>query len=514
MNQAKHTSSIKRVIEALILKLKFHGLFLVTSLGIVLIIIVYAWWISFGSWTTWPTLTNEYDQLASAFDKGSLSLALKPDAALLALANPYDPAARAGLSFPNDVSLYKGKYYLYFGPVPALFLAVIKLFGVGEVGDQYLVFAFLSGTLIVQTLLIIKLWQRFFKNIPAWIITPCILLSGLITPFASMLTKARVYEAAIASGQFFFLAGLYLIINALDKNDIPKRHLLIGGISFAFAIGSRLTQILPVGYLVFMIAFWVFSQQFQYKLPPKAIVPMLAVGLPLILGLAILGWYNWARFNSVFETGIFYQLAWTDPQKNYHEFYSPLYFFQNLYNYLVVPPKFRYNIFPFIFAVYGKEHPLISSLPLPKIYNSEIITGLLYSVPFTLYALRPGIGLFYKPKQQLKGLTSQRDQYLFNWLIASLIGCFIFGFLSFLAFFWAAIRYFGDFLPSLIILSIIGFWQGYRYYSTRPTHRIIYLVIGISLIIISIAASTLLAFSFGSPRFEEFNPHLWNFLQH
>ena len=166
-----------------------------------------------------------------------------------------------------------------------------------------------------------------------------------------------------------------------------------------------------------------------------------------------------------------------------------------------------------MFAVHGKIHSIISSLPLPKIYNSEIITGLLYSVPFTVYALIPVTGLLYRPKQQLKSSANQSDQQLLNWLIATLLGCFILGFLSFLAFFWTALRYFEDFLPSLIILSIIGFWQGYRYYSTCPAHRTLYIVIGVGLIAISIIASTLVGLSFGSPRFEEFNRHLWNFLQ-
>jgi hypothetical protein len=513
MNQAKHILSMKQLKEALILKLKFHRIFLFASLSILLVIAAYVWFISFGSWTTWPTLTNYYDQLASAFDHGKLSLELKPDAALLALANPYDPFARSGLPILNDASLYKGKYYLYFGPVPALFLAIIKPFGFGEIGDQYLVFVFVSGILILQALLVIKIWQRFFQDIPVWVMAICIFLSGLITPFASMLTKARVYEAAIACGQFFFLIGLYFIITALDKDYASEKHLLIGGISLALAIGSRLTQILPIGCFVAMVAFWVLRKYSSCKPCSKAIYPIVSLSLPLILGLAILGWYNWARFNSVFETGISYQLAWTDPQKNYPEFFSPLYLFQNLYNYLIIPPKFKYDIFPFMFAIYGKKYPLISSLPLPKIYNSEKITGLLYSVPFALYALKPLIGLFYRPNQQLKKTASHNDQQLLDWLIVSLLGCFLFGFASFLVFFWAAIRYFEDFLPALLLLSIIGFWQGYRYCFTHPGSRVLYLVIGICLIAISIIASTLLGLSFGSPRFGEFNPHLWNFLQ-
>ncbi|HEY9151930.1 MAG TPA: hypothetical protein VIN60_03520, partial [Anaerolineales bacterium] len=154
---------------------------------------------------------------------------------------------------------------------------------------------------------------------------------------------------------------------------------------------------------------------------------------------------------------------------------------------------------------------IISSLHIPNIYNSEKITGLLYTVPFTLYAFNTVVSLVYRPPQ--RGPVDQSGQQLLKWFIGVLLGSFICGFLSFLLFFWAALRYFEDFLPSLIILSIVGFWQGYRYCSAHITYRNVYLIIGIGLILISIVVSTLIALSFGSPRFEEFNPHLWNFLQ-
>ena len=294
MNQAKQILSIRRVKKALILEPKSCQVFFFASLCILFILLIDVWLISFGSWTHWPTLTSYYDQLASSFDRGRLSLDLKPDPVLLALANPYDPAARKGLNALNDISLYKGKYYLYFGPVPALFLAIVKPFGFGEIGDQYLVFVFVSGILILQTLLIIKIWRRFFPDIPVWITIACILLSGLVTPFASMLTKARIYEASIASGQFFFLTGFYFIITALDQDHASEKRLLMGGISLALAIGSRVTQILPIGFIAFMVAFWIFRKYFHGKPLSRIIYLLISLVSPLILGLAILGWYNWA----------------------------------------------------------------------------------------------------------------------------------------------------------------------------------------------------------------------------
>ncbi len=245
--------------------LKSRWAFVFASLSILLVLIAYVWLISCGSWIQWPTTTTDYAQLASAFRHGTLSLETKPSPALLALHDPYDPGERHSLKYPLDFSLYNGKYYLYFGPAPALFLLLIRLLGFDSIGDQYLAFAFVSGILVFQSLLIIKIWKRFFKNIPAWIIPLCILFCGLIAPIPWILTFARVYEAASTGGQFFFLAGFYFLVTALDRESISVGRFLVSGILWALAIGSRLTLILPIGFLVFMLVFWTFRICSQTK---------------------------------------------------------------------------------------------------------------------------------------------------------------------------------------------------------------------------------------------------------
>jgi hypothetical protein len=75
-----------------------------------------------GPAVNWHGQTSEYyPLLTDAFLAGQTSLLIEPPAELLALPNPYDPIANAQLRL-HDVSLYQGKYYLYFGPVPALTL--------------------------------------------------------------------------------------------------------------------------------------------------------------------------------------------------------------------------------------------------------------------------------------------------------------------------------------------------------------------------------------------------------
>jgi hypothetical protein len=491
-----------------------HRVFAFTSFSMLLVIIVYIWLISFGSWFIWPVTSNYYDQLATAFEYRSLSIETKPSRALLALPDPYDPGARAGINYPKDFSLYNGKYYLYFGPVPALILAIVKSMGLNNLGDQDIVFAFVSGIFIFQSLLIIKIWRRFFQKVPLWIILACVLFGGLVSPFTWILTQARVYEAAASSGQFFFLAGFYFGITALEQKSATKKNyfFLIVGISWALAIGSRLTQILPISFLTLVIAFFTIRTYRQIKESPEAILAMELLGGPLVLGIAVLARYNWARFHSVFETGLSYQLAGSDLQKYSHVLFSPLYILPNLYNYLVMAPGINRN-FPFLESVPGTGPSIFSFITLPDIYFNNVLTGILFSTPFVLFA-SICITAFVLKKKHLMSLVSQADDLsLFKGLIAALAGSFLFGFVPFTSFFWVASHYQTDFIPSLVILSIIGFWQGYICTTHKPDIiRKLYVAIGIILIVASIIISILLVLSAHVDKFQKFNPIPWEYL--
>jgi len=494
--------------------LKSHRVFIFAPLIILLVITTYVWLISFGTWFKWPVTSTYYDQLATAFEHRSLSLETKPNQALLALSDPYDPAERAGISFLKDASLYNGRYYLYFGPIPALILAIIKLMGVLiKFGDQDIVFVFVSGIFIFQSLLISKIWERFFQGVPVWILFVCILFSGLISPFTWILTQARIYEAAASSGQFFFLMGLYFAVTALEQKSIAKKNFLlfIGGISWMLAIDSRLTQILPIGFLTVIIAYLTIRKHYRKNELPKAIVAMELLGGPLLISLAVLGRYNWARFHSIFETGHSYQLAGLDLQRNSSVLFSPLYILPNLYGYLVMPPQAN-KIFPFLESIPGTGASIFSFISLPQIYYNNILTGLLFSTPFILFAVVCIPSLMLKKKDLISPADQADDPHFFKWLIGALLGSFLFGFAPFVSYYWVAAHYQTDFVPSLIVISIIGFWQGYGFLTHKPAIRKLYVAAGMILMVTSIIASFLLVLSAHADRFQKFNPVLWNSL--
>jgi len=486
---------------------KAQPIYLLTIFSSLMVLAVYVWLVSCGLWTKWPATTTYYDQLATSFSRGDLALETKPDPALLALPDPYDPSARTGIQAPTDISLYNGKFYLYFGPLPALLLMIARIFSPREIGDQYLVFIFVSGIFIFQSLLLFKIKEMFFSELSPWFVPAGILVSGLICPVGWVLSLPTVYNAAITGGEFFFMAGFYFAFRALDHPSISNWGLAAAGIFWVAALGSRITQILPIGFMTLMVAIWIVS---KYRRPDKfsrSIPSLLALGLMLGIGLAGLAWYNWARFGSVFETGITYQLAGPFLQKYHQELFSPVYIVQNIYNYLLIPPKLK-SAFPFLIPVYGNIKPILSFLPLPGIYYSQEITGYLFNAPFILFAIIPAVSLFSNLRQS-KNSPNEGDRSLFNWLVTGLLGSFLFGFAFFLVFFWVAMRYFTDFIPTLALLSIIGFWQLHIYNARRPVRQFLFILIGIGLIAVSIIASNLIALSINSGRFRSFDPILW-----
>ena len=192
---------------------------------VILIIAVYVWLISDGQWTNWRTPTAYYYRLAQSFDNGQLSLQEPTDPRLLTLSDPYENTdLRKSISFPRDASFYNGKFYFYWGPVPALILSLIIPFYDGQIGDHYLLFAFLLGLLFFNILILKAVWDDYFKTLPVWTFFLCVLLIGLVNPIPWIINRHSIYEAAISSGQFFFVGGLYWVYTAFRK---PPLSLII-----------------------------------------------------------------------------------------------------------------------------------------------------------------------------------------------------------------------------------------------------------------------------------------------
>ena len=463
-------------------------LYLASEVLALFIILVYIWCITFGLWNIWPESTNYYDLLAISFSHGRLALEVEPDPALLVLGNLYEPSNREGIPFPLDVTLYEGKYYLYWGPAPALLLSLIKPFYAPDLGDNIPTFIFTTGTFLFLALLILELWKNYYPETPRWAILLGIAFTGLVNPMLFVLLDARIYEAAIVSGQFFLVGGLYWLFTAFNRPSIAR--LSLAGIFFAFAVGSRMTLILPIAFLTFITLIWAIKSQ-----RAKAFTFILAITLPLLLGAVGYACYNYARFDSVTEFGFRYALTTYNLYESIDETFSFAYIPPNLFKTLLNPFESRNNSFPFIWPTRPIGLPPWLEGNYPKFYSSQLaeyITGILIGSPFVIFAL-------------IAGFRQKKD---IQWIFISLAGSTLLIFLAMQFFFFTTMRYLLDLAPMLSLLAVIGFWQGLYLLQGHRVARFSLTILGIGLCVYTFFVSFLLTISAHWKEFRALNPVL------
>jgi hypothetical protein len=278
-------------------------------------------WVALFSFFLWTSASTEppfsfpgpngsyFNLLADAFRHGHLHLLVKPDPRLLRLPDPYDPGANAPYRL-HDMSLYHGRYYMQWGPVPALGLYLpFRLLGIGDMNDALAcaLFASIGSFFAIKLLWYITL--RFLPRTPRWMLllgsAAVVLGSGL--PF--MLRRTLVYEVSIAAAYAFALAGLYFLASGMLASHRSVWRLALSSALIGLSVGCRQTM-LVVAVLPFASLGWVVWRDRPAR---GALVRLtLALGAPLAVCVLLLGLYNYFRFGSFTEIGQHYQLAGTD----------------------------------------------------------------------------------------------------------------------------------------------------------------------------------------------------------
>jgi hypothetical protein len=249
-----------------------------------------------------------YNLLTDAFLAGRLSLLVEPRKELLALRDPYDPHQNRGLRL-NDASLYRGKYYLYFGPTPALVLFIPFRVIFGTYLGQNLAVALLSlGGLGWSVLLLDFLTRIYFPSTPFWMrltAISCLSFSNVV-PF--ILRRPVVYEVAISAGYCFLLGSLFWLLSGGLKDGRARLwRLFLGSLFLGLAAGCRPHHVFAAALLVVL---WLkcLREQYHYRVR-DALKELYCLFAPLLVCVALLGLYNYARFDSWTEFGVHYQLA-------------------------------------------------------------------------------------------------------------------------------------------------------------------------------------------------------------
>ena len=283
-----------------------------------------------------------YRLLVRGWMKGQLAIDKEPASALLALADPYDPAQN-GAHRLADASYFRGKYYLYFGAAPALTLMLPwRLLTGQEMTMGMAVFAFAVVAFLVAGGLWLSLRRRYFPQSAVFVAPLGVLALGFGTHLLALLQRPAFWELPIVAGIAFTLLALVATYRAMHGTR-PRRAMAAAGFFLGLAVASRPTCLFAAPLL--LAPLWLAWRRKDEANPWWRLA--LAAALPLgACGLALMA-HNYARFGSVLEFGQNYQLSGAFEGKLTH--FSPRFIAHNFAVYFFQPVQWSWT-FPFVAA--------------------------------------------------------------------------------------------------------------------------------------------------------------------
>ncbi|MBQ7265362.1 MAG: hypothetical protein IJS61_04610 [Firmicutes bacterium] len=257
-----------------------------------------------------------YPNLSKALLQGHFDLPFfKADERLLQMANPYDTTYRAIATKNNfhwDYAFYKGKYYVYFGIVPALLLFLpAKAFFNADLHGNFGVLVFMMIYIPIAFKFIHTLFKKYFKNssFALFILTAQTFVFCSALNYLSM--RNDLYAIPILTGLLFSVLGLDMWLSGTDEKGHIKNgvKLILGSFFVALTAGCR-PQFLVTAFFALPIFFKNFKERELFTLKGKGktflfLLPFMIVG-------ALLMYYNYARFGSPFDFGANYNLTTND----------------------------------------------------------------------------------------------------------------------------------------------------------------------------------------------------------
>jgi len=273
--------------------------------------------------------TSEYyPLLTDTFLAGRTSLLVEPDPRLLALPDPRNPAANQPYRL-HDASLYKGKYYLYFGPVPVLVLFLpYKLLTGSHLPTRAAVALFSIIGYASSCALLFVLIRRLKWLCPFWLAAAAVTSLGTSSLVYFLVRRASFYEAAIASAYCMTAAGFLALAHGLKPSSPSWTGLLFSGVCFGLTAGCRPSFALVAAFMAVAVSLRLIANKTR----------ALVFAIPVVICGAVLAWYNYARFDNPLDFGVRYQLSSSkaDVEAHYGRGIGPI--FPALYELLLGAP--------------------------------------------------------------------------------------------------------------------------------------------------------------------------------
>lgn len=301
-----------------------------------------------------------YADLAYSFAHGHTFMPRPVPDELLHADNPYSYAYAFKYRI-WDYSMYKGKFFLYFGPAPAL----VRLCFADMISTHFALLLYGITWAAFFWLCVCRLRELYFADAPPWMVYVLGAAGALNPVLLYLLNIPDVYTEAVLASTAFGAGGIYFALLAYEGADMAA---LLSGLCFALGFASRVNTLFAcVPFLALMLP----------RDGKKDCKKMLFMSAPVFAGgLALLA-YNYARFENPFEFGVTYQYNATHWYVAHKMFFSVRYIPAHIYEYFMRLPYF-YAHFPL----------MRGSGPSGLVSDSGVFSVFLWT-PLTLFALLP-----------------------------------------------------------------------------------------------------------------------------
>ena len=335
---------------------------------------------------------SQYGYLAQAFASGRVDLDLPVPEWLANMENPYDAQQRGELGAQTgelsywDYAFYDGKYYCYFGALPAavLYLPYYLVTGGGLLSNSDAIFVLSILFSVASLFFLSALFRRFFpeKSLGAFAVSALTFACG--AGMVHLCFRPSFYTVAIASGLVCVLFGVGCWLQASRERQKPGKPLLVAGaLCVAASLFCRPSLVLSA--LLALPIFWTQIKEERVFFSKKGLGNTCCALVPFVLVGALAMAYNAVRFGSPLDFGFTHNLTGYDASEQ-----TPF----NLAATLLAAALFAFVPFifmreyPFFRAITTGHNVLASSLiPKTGVVVEPFFCGLFFATPLALSSL-------------------------------------------------------------------------------------------------------------------------------
>ena len=261
---------------------------------------------------------SQYHRVTESLANGQLHLQEEPPQWLLEAENPYDLGMRIKLEEETgeivlwDHAFYEGKYYSYFGILPAVVYYFPFFLITGTHAPNYFgIFIVLAIFSVFAMLLLYAVVKRWFRETPFALMMLLYIL--FVNTCGSIYNAHRpdFYNFPILLALTLVVGGLYFWVSAKKEDGtLCFIRLAIGALMMALTALSR-PQFLLACFLAIPLFFEdIFNKRRLFS--KKSVLHTLSLLIPFLLIGGVAMWLNAVRFSSPFDFGANYNLTSND----------------------------------------------------------------------------------------------------------------------------------------------------------------------------------------------------------